>query len=164
MSALAKILAAVAVLVIVTGGHAAAAPVPKDAKDNDPIPVGSAWAGKLTQKGGGPTGFECEFKITKRDGEKFEGELYEKSDDIELTYLVRGTLEWVDPKNKEKGYKIEFKSYDAKDVKNTTEIIGVPYTGTLKEKKIQGTWKLPDDSPFGDLTGDFEFEPAKKKD
>src|SRR5688572_5824880 len=101
MSTLAN-LAAVAVLVVATGGRPAAAPVPRDAKANDPIPVGSAWAGKLTQKGGGPTGFDCEFKITKRDGEKFEAELYEKSDEIEVTYLVRGTLELVDPKNKEK--------------------------------------------------------------
>ena len=140
-----------------------AAPVPAGAKDADPLPTGSAWAGKLTQRGGGPTGFDCEFKITKRDGEKFEAELREKSDDIELTYLVRGTLVPVDPKNKEKGYKIEFKSHEAKDVKNTSEILGVPYTGKVDGKKITGTWKLPDDSEFGNLEGDFEFEPAKKE-
>ena len=110
-------------------GAAGAAPVPAGAKDADPLPVGGAWAGKLTQRGGGPTGFECEFKITKRDGEKFEAELREKSDAIELTYLVRGTLVPVDPKNKAKGYTIEFKSHESKDVKNTSEILGVPYTG-----------------------------------
>jgi hypothetical protein len=161
MRGLTKVLPAV---VLLWGWSVQAAPVPPDAKDGDPIPVGSTWAGKLTQRGGGPEGFDCEFKITKRDGEKFEAELYEKSDEIELTYLVRGTLVLVDPKNKEKGYKIEFKSHDAKDVKNTAEIIGVPYTGTLKDKKIKGSWKLPEDAKLDNLEGDFEFEPVKKKD
>lgn len=164
MNTLAKLLAAVAVSVVVAGGYAAAAPVPKGANDNDPIPVGSAWAGKLTQKGGGPTEFDCDFKITKRDAEKFEAELHAKTGELELTYLVRGTLEWVDPKNKEKGFKIAFKSYDAKDVKNAGTIIGVSYTATLENKKIKGTWKAPEDSPFNNLNGDFEFEPTKKRD
>ena len=51
---------------------APAAPVPAGAKDGNPLPVGTVWKGRLTQKGGGPTGFDCEFKITKRDGEKLE--------------------------------------------------------------------------------------------
>ena len=166
MNALAKLLLAVAGLVVVAvGWHAlVAAPVPKGAADGDPVLVGSVWKGKLTQKGGGPTEFDCEFTITKRDGEKFEADLYEKSDTLELTYLVRGTIKPVDPKNKEKGYKIEFESYGAKDVKNTTEILNVPYTATLTDKKMKGSWKLPEDSPFGMLEGDFEFELTKKKD
>jgi hypothetical protein len=139
-----------------------AAPVPAGAKDGNPLPVDTVWKGKLSQRGGGPTGFDCEFTVTKRDGEKFEATLYEKSDDLELTYLVRGTISLVDPKDKDKGFKIEFKSYDAKDVKNTAEIIGVPYTGKFDGKKIKGSWKLPEDSPFGELEGDFEFEMSKK--
>jgi hypothetical protein len=162
MSTLAKFLVAVAL--VATVGPVVAAPVPKGANDNDPLPVDCVWAGKLTQNGGGPTEFECEFKITKRDGEKFEAELHAKTGELELTYLVRGTLEWVDLKRKEKGYKIAFKSYEAKDVKNAGAIIGVSYTATLENKKIKGMWKVPDDSPFNNLTGDFEFEPAKKKD
>jgi hypothetical protein len=39
----------------------------------------------------------------------------------------------------------------------------VPYTGKVEGKKIKGTWKLPEDSPFGELEGDFEFEPKKEK-
>ncbi len=158
MNALTKVVAVLAVALLVWPSFAA--PVPKDAKDT-PLPVGSTWTGKLTQRGGGPTGFDCEFKITKRDGEKFEAELYEKDDDLELTYLVRGTIVPVDAKDKDKGYKLEFKSYDAKDVKNTLEILNVPYSATLKDKKIKGTWKLPDDSEFGKLEGDFEFAPKK---
>lgn len=141
---------------------ATAAPVPKESKDH-PLPVDTVWKGKLTQRGGGPTGFDCELKIIKRDGEKFEASLYEKSDDIELTYLVRGTITLVDEKNKDKGYKIEFKSYDAKDVKNTSEILGVPYTGKLNNSKMKGSWKLPEDGPFGELEGDFEFDQSKKE-
>ncbi len=138
-----------------------AAPVPPEDKNPTPLPAGTVWKGKLTQRGGGPTGFDCEMKITKRDGEKFEATLYEKSDEIEVTYLVRGVISLVDPKDKDKGFKIEFKSYDAKDVKNTSEIIGVPYTGTVDAKKIKGTWKLPENSEFGELEGDFEFERQK---
>lgn len=146
--------------VLCLGGYAAA-PVPKGAETADPVQTGTVWVGKLTQRGGGPTGFDCEFKITKRDGEKFEAELYEKSDLIELTYLVRGTVTPVDPKNEKKGLKIAFTSHEAKDVKNTSEILGVPYTGKVVGKKITGTWKLPDNSGFGDLEGDFAFEPKK---
>ena len=166
MNTLAKLLAAVAVLVVVTAGwrELVGAPVPKGAGEGDPLPAGSGWAGKLTQKGGGPTEFDCEFKITKRDGEKFEAELHAKGGELELTYLVRGTLELVDLKNKEMGYKIAFKSYDAKDVKNAGAILGVSYDATLEGKKIKGMWKAPNDSPFRDLNGEFEFEPAKKRD
>jgi hypothetical protein len=153
----------VAVLVIAAQSFALAAPVPAGAKEGNPLPVNSVWKGHLSQRGGGPTGFDCEFTITKRDGDKFEATLYEKSDALELTYLVRGTIALVDPKDKEKGFKIEFKSYEAKDVKNTAEILGVPYTGKFDGKKIKGSWKLPEDSPFGELEGDFEFEPSKKE-
>ena len=56
-------------VLMATLSAAGAAPVPAGAKDADPLPVGGAWTGKLTQRGGGPTGFDCEFKITKRDGD-----------------------------------------------------------------------------------------------
>jgi hypothetical protein len=158
-----------AVSAFALGGTVAAAPVPANAPDGTPIPTGTVWKGKLTQRGGGPEAYDCVFKITKRDGDKFEATLYEKavgSDEgaLELTYLVRGTVTPVDPKNKDKGYKLEFKSFDAKDVKNTSEIVGVPYTGTVTGKSIKGTWKLPDDSEFGKLEGDFEFTAEEKKD
>ena len=90
-------------------------------------------------------------------------ELYEKSDSLELTYIVKGTITQVDPKNREKGYRIEFESFDAKDVKNTSAILKVPYKGTLNGKTLKGSWKLPEDSEFGELEGDFEFELSKKK-
>jgi hypothetical protein len=159
MNAWAKLFSACAVLALGASLIANAAP----ARDEDPVLIGSVWKGKLTQRGGGPTGFDCELRITKRDGEKFDAELYEKSDEIELTYLVRGKIKIEMGKDKEKVCTIAFESYDAKDVKNTAEILNVPYTGTVSGKKIKGTWKLPPDSEFGKLEGDFEFELSKKK-
>lgn len=165
MRALLNVLTASA---LALGGALAAAPVPANAPDGTPIPTGTVWKGKLTQRGGGPEAYDCVFKITKRDGNKFEATLYEKAvgseeGALELTYLVRGTVTPVDPKNKDKGYKVEFKSFDAKDVKNTSEIVGVPYTGTVTGKTMKGSWKLPDDSEFGKLEGDFEFTAEEKK-
>ncbi len=138
------------------------APIPDGAKEGSPLPVGAAFKGSLTQRGGGPSEFACEFTITKREGEKFEATLYEKSEAMELTYLVRGTIAPVDEKDAEKGFKIEFKSYDAKDVKQTAEIVGVPYTGKFDGKKIKGSWKVPEEKGVGDLEGDFEFDMSKK--
>src|SRR5262249_48091218 len=127
MKSLAKNLPLVAMLALASTLPGSAAP----ARDGDPLLIGTVWKGQLSQRGGGPTGFDCELKITKREGEVFEAELAEKSDTIELTYIVRGTIKLVDPKNKEKGYKIEFESFDAKDVKNTAAILKVPYKGML---------------------------------
>src|SRR3954462_14307756 len=134
MTLVTRTLPAVALLEIVAMGYWGYAAAP--AKDGDPVLVGTVWKGKLTQKGeykgagGAPPEFDCEFTITKRDGEKFEADLYEKTDTLELTYIVKGTIKLVDPQNKEKGYKIEWESVGAKDVKNTVEIIKIPYTGT----------------------------------
>jgi hypothetical protein len=157
MKTLAKALPLVAVFAFAPQGVAA------PARDGDPLLLNSTWRGKLTQRGGGPTLFECELKITRRDGESFEAELHEKSDTIELTYLVKGTIKPADPKDKKKGYKVEFESYDAKELKNTSAILKVPYTATLSGKAMKGSWKLPDDNEFAPLEGDFEFELGKKK-
>lgn len=152
------------VLVLVAVQFAPAAPVPAGAKDGNPLPVGTEWKGRLTQKGGGPTGFDCKFTVTKRDGDKFEADLYEKDGEMVLTYQVRGTIKPADEKNADKGFKMEFKSYAAKDVMNTSEILNVPYVATLVGKTIKGSWKLPDDSEFGMLEGDFDFRLEPKKD
>jgi hypothetical protein len=96
MNTLAKVLPLVAVLEIAALSFSSYAAAP--AKDGDPVLIGTVWKGKLTQKGeykgagGAPPEFDCEFTITKRDGEKFEADLFEKTPDLELTYLVRGTI------------------------------------------------------------------------
>jgi hypothetical protein len=159
MNALARALPLVALVGVCFAPRGVAAP----ARDGDPLLVGTAWKGKLTQKGGGPTDFDCEFTVTKRDAETFEAELREKSDTIEVTYVVKGTVRPVDPRNRAKGYKVRFESLDAKDLRNTSAILKVPYAGTLVGKTLKGTWKLPPDSEFGMLEGDFTFERGKKK-
>ncbi len=147
------------VMVLVLLKQAVAAP----ARDRDPFLINSTWRGKLTQNGGGPNEFQCELKITRRDGENFEAELHEKTDGLELTYLVRGTIRRVDAKNRKKGFRVEFESFEARDVQNTAPILRVPYTGTLIGNAMKGSWKLPADSPFGPLEGGFQFEFGKKK-
>ncbi|MBP3954722.1 hypothetical protein J8F10_05415 [Gemmata sp. G18] len=165
MNPVLKMIAAVALLSVPTAGALVqAAP----AKDGDPVLVGTVWKGKLTQKGefkgmgGGPPEFDCALTVTKRDGEKFEADLVEKTDELKVTYLVRGTIALVDKDNKDKGYKIEFESVGSKDVENTEAITKIPYTGTVKDMKLKGTWKYPANEDGTTLEGTFEFELTKK--
>ncbi len=163
-----KILRAVAVLVVLVAGALVANAAP--AKDGDPVLIGTVWKGKLTQRGeyqgvgGSPPEFDCEFTITKRDGEKFEAELFEKTDDLKLTYLIRGTITPVDKDKPGKGYKVEFVSKGAKGVENTEAILNIPYTATLQGKKLKGTWKFPANDDNTTLEGTFDFDLAPKKD
>jgi hypothetical protein len=140
----------------------AAAPIPK-VKDAAPLPVAAVYKGKLTQRGGRPNEFDCAFTVTRREGEKFEASIFETFEQIEVTYLVRGTITAADPNDKAKGFKIEFTSYEAKDVKKTVEILDVQYTGTFDGKKLKGAWKLPPEFLAGNLNGEFEFELGKKE-
>ena len=129
------------------------------AKDGHPLLIGTVWQGKLTQRGGGPDTFDCGFTVTKRDGEKFEAELHAKTANLELTYLVRGTVKPVAGKEKAKRYAVEFVSFDVKNVKNTGAVLGVPYTATQTGKTLAGTWT----SEEFNIEGDFEFELGKKE-
>lgn len=148
-----KLMATAILMALATGAPAA------PAKDGDPLVIGSVWRGKLVQRGNGADTFDCALKITHRDGAKFEAELHEKTDALELTYLVRGTIKPAVPgKDGAKRYTVEFASYEAKNVKNTGALVEVPYTGTLTGKKIAGTWKHDEYK----AEGDFEFEIAKE--
>ena len=68
------------------------------ARESDPLRAETKWKGKLTQKGqitgmDMPLDLDAELTITKRDGDTFEAELFEKNDNgIELTYLVKGQI------------------------------------------------------------------------
>lgn len=167
MNSFSKIAPLVVVLAIAVLSFSSQAAAP--AQDGDPLRVKTVWKGKLTQTGewkgvgGAPPLFDCVFTITKRDGEKFEAELYEKTPNLEVTYIVRGTIKPTNLQNKERGYTIEWESFDAKDVQGTTAITKIPYSGTLKEKKIKGTWKHPANDEGTTLEGEFEFELSKKK-
>ncbi|AWM37708.1 hypothetical protein GobsT_42760 [Gemmata obscuriglobus] len=158
-------LLAVVLVGCVTALPAGAAP----ARDGYPVVVGSVWKGKLTQtgeykgQGGVPPEFECELRILRRDGEKFEAELIERAGERKLTYLVRGTVKPVDKSKSGQEYRVEFVSVGSKDVANTEALIKTPYTATLVGQKIKGTWKFPANDDGTTLEGAFEFELAKKE-
>ena len=129
----------------------------------DPLIVDSKWTGTLAQKGqidGNEVALklEAELKVTKRDGNKFEGELKEWNDSgIKLTYLVKGDI----AKTKEgKGFTVNFKSYDFKDAESQT-FINIPYAGKLEGKKLAGTWKHPKNDDGITIEGDFALELSK---
>jgi len=154
-AALGAILAAAAV-----ADSLAAAP----AKDNDPLLIGSKWAGKLTQRGtfsgggAGPPEFEVVLAVTKRDDNSFEAELREKAPSLKITYLVKGKIARTAGG---KSYAVTFQSYDFKDVESTTPLIGIPYSATLAGKSMKGSWKLSRADEEIDIAGDFSLELTK---
>jgi hypothetical protein len=155
--------AALAAIVAAAAGaspRCAAAP----AKDNDPLLIGSKWAGKLTQRGtfsgggAGPPEFDIVLVITKRDNNAFEAELREKTPSLKITYLVKGEVARTADG---KGYALKFQSYDSKDVESTTPILGIPYFATLSGKVMKGSWKLTRADEEIDIAGDFALERTK---
>ncbi|MDB5313597.1 MAG: hypothetical protein JWO38_7799 [Gemmataceae bacterium] len=150
-------------IILFTATAATAAAPAKEA--DDPLAVGSKWKGKLTQKGeiGGtevPLDLDAVLTVTKRDGAKFEGELFEEGGEgsgIKLTYLVRGEITTA---KDGKGYTVEFKSYDFKDAESQT-FLNIPYTGKLSGKRLKGTWKHPKNDDGTTIEGDFTLELAK---
>jgi hypothetical protein len=147
--------------VFAAGVAAVAAAAP--ARDPDPLPVESKWKGKLSQKGKikgeeVPLDLDAVLTVTKRDGEKFEAELFEEGEPgIRLTYLVKGEVK----KAKDgKGYAVEFKSYDFKDARSET-FLNIPYKGTIEGKKLAGTWKHPPTDDDTTIEGEFTLELAK---
>lgn len=131
------------------------------ARDGDPVLIGSKWKGTVTQKGTfagggeGPPAFEAVLTVTKREGDTFEAELWERSGEIRLTYLVKGEIGRT---AHGKGYTVAFKSVSAKDVSNTSPILGTPYTATLAGRTLKGTWAVPRDYDTGGVGGEVTLE------
>jgi hypothetical protein len=134
------------------------------AKDSDSVLVGTKWRGKLTQRGtfsggaNGPPQFDILLVVTKRDGNKFEAELQEKTKSLSVTYLVKGEIA---PAADGKTRTLKFESFDSKDVDNTAPILGIPYSATLTGKSMKGTWKLKRADKEIDIEGDFTVELGK---
>lgn len=143
-------------------GLTAAAPV----QDADPLAAGTKWKGKLTQTGAirgkdTPLEFAATLTVTKRDGGKFEAELFEQLGDgrvIKLTYLVRGE---VTAAKDGKGFAVEFQSYGYKDDPQGETFLKVPYTGTATDKGLKGGWKHPPNDDGTTIRGEFDLELAK---
>jgi hypothetical protein len=126
----------------------------------DLLAAGSKWNGTLTQKGQirgneTPLKLDAVLTVTKRDGSKFEAELFEQNEQgIRLTYLVRGEV--TRPKDG-KGFALSFQSYDVKNADSQT-FINIPYTGKLTGGTIKGTWKHPANDENTTIEGDFTLE------
>lgn len=148
------------VLVAGAAGVLAAAP----ARPADPVLVGSRWVGTLTQKGDfglggpGPPEFRTTLTVTERSGDRFAADLRETTDGLSITYIVTGE---VTRAGDGKGYVLAFRSVGAKEQRNTSAVLGVPYTGTVAGRTLSGTWvfRLPgQDTP---IEGTFRLELAK---
>lgn len=145
--------------VLVAAGWLAAAPV----RETDPLLVGTRWAGTLTQAGmfpgggAGPPAFRTELRVTRRDGAEFEADLREVTDTLTITYLVKGEVVRAAGG---KGYAVAFRSVDAKDVRNTSPILGIPYAGTAAGRSLKGTWRYQPPGATA-IEGEFTLELAK---
>jgi hypothetical protein len=141
-------------------GTLAAAPLPA----TDPFLPGTRWHGTLTQKGefgGGATGppaFRTVLKVTARDGDRFEADLAETSDEIRVTYHVRGTITSA---GDGKTFAVRFRSTGASGARNTNPILGIPYEGALAGKALRGTWRAPPHRDGTKVEGEFQLELAK---
>ena len=145
---------------VLAAGALKAAPLP----DADPLLAGTRWVGTLTQKGTfgrgamGPPAFRTVLTVTARDGDRFAGELAEETDDIRVTYRVKGT---VAPAAGGKGFAVRFRSTTAVASENTTPVLGVPYTGVLDGKALRGTWQVSPNGPGTFVEGEFALELGK---
>lgn len=148
-----------AVALAFTAAVAPAAPV----RDTDPLMVGTRWTGTLTQAGlfpggmAGPPAFRTDLTVTKRSGGDFEADLRERTDALDITYVVRGEV--VRPAGG-KGYAVTFRSVDAKNISGTFPIVGVPYTGTVAGRSFKGTWTHTPPDTAG-IKGEFNLELSK---
>jgi hypothetical protein len=141
-------------------GWSAAAPI----RETDPLLVGTRWAGTLTQKGtfaggvAGPPEFRTVLTVTKRSGAEFEADLRERTDGLDITYVVKGeVVRAADGK----GWAVTFRSVDAKDISGTLPILGVPYTGAVTGKTLKGTWKYRTPDTATAIEGEFALELTK---
>jgi hypothetical protein len=129
--------------------------------DEDPLPVDSQWKGKLTQSGKTPDGqfFPPELNsiltVTQRSGNDFEGELHESTDNLDITYLVRGTL----AQGADKSMVIRFRSHGVKGVPNAgAYFLNVPYAAAFTGNSLKGTWAYEDKGDEIALEGTFQLK------
>lgn len=141
-------------------GVLVAAPLPA----TDPLLPGTRWHGTLTQKGefgGGATGppaFRTVLTITARDGDRFDADLAETSDEIRVTYHVKGTITTA---GDGKGFAVRFRSTGASGAVNTNPILGIPYDGAIVGKTLRGTWRVPPNRSGTTVEGEFQLELGK---
>ncbi|MBN9522760.1 hypothetical protein J0H58_30285 [bacterium] len=149
------VLAATAVV-----GAVWAAPLPV----TDPFLPGTRWQGELTQKGVfgggavGPPAFRAVLTVTVRDGDRFEADLAERSEELQVTYHVKGMIV---PGADGKGFAVRFRSTGASGAVNTAPILGVHYDGVLTGRTVRGAWRVPTNPEGTSVEGGFRLELAK---
>ncbi|MFO0800452.1 MAG: hypothetical protein U0804_23535 [Gemmataceae bacterium] len=133
-----------------------AAPLP----DVDPMLAGTKWVGTLSQRGsfrGGapaPPAFQAALTVTRRHGDRFEGELDEVAGPIRVTYVVKGV---VGPAPGGKGHTVSFRSVGTTLAQSTVPVLDVPYAGVLRGRNLTGTWKAAG-TGGANVEGDFALE------
>jgi hypothetical protein len=127
----------------------------------DLLPVDSQWKGKLTQSGKTPANqlfpseLETVLTVTLRSGDAFEAELHESADNLDITYLVRGTV----VHGPDKALVIRFRSHAVKGVPNAgAYFLNVPYTARFTGDTLKGTWSYEDKEDEIALDGTFQLK------
>ena len=129
--------------------------------DEDPLPVDSQWKGKLTQGGKAasslsfPPELNTILTVTHRNGNDFEAELHESAENLDITYLVRGTV----THGSDKSLVIRFRSHGVKGVPNAgTYFLNVPYAAKFTGDTLKGTWSYDDKDDEVALDGTFQLK------
>ncbi len=127
--------------------------------EEDLLPAGSQWEGKLAQVGAHPSiQFPSEVNavltITRRDGDAFEAELRETMPGMDITFLCRGRL----IRRADMSLLLDMRSTSVKGIPNAgLYIVDVPYTARINGDSIKGTWKYVEKNKGIDLGGDFQL-------
>ncbi len=134
----------------------------------DPFLPGTRWHGALTQKGVfgggavGPPAFRVVLTVTARDGDRFDADLAEASEEIQVTYHVKGMIvPAAAGTTAGKGFTVRFRSTGASGAVNTAPILGIPYDGVLSGKTLLGTWRIPPNPDGTSVEGEYRLELAK---
>src|SRR5712692_9956607 len=124
----------------------------------DPLPLDSQWKGKLTQGGKTPAGqffppeLDAVLSVTHRSGDDFEAELHESSNNLDITYLVRGSV----VHGSDQSLTIRFRSHSVKGIPTAgAYYVNVPYSAKLTADSLKGTWSYEDKDEDIALEGTF---------
>jgi hypothetical protein len=127
----------------------------------DPLPLDSQWKGKLTQGGKTPPGqffppeLIAELTVTHRYGNEFEAELHETAENLDIVYLVYGSI----VQGTDKSVTLRFRSHGVKGVPTAgSYYLNVPYTARFTGDSLKGTWTYDDKEADLALEGTFQLK------
>lgn len=113
--------------------------------DSNAFDVGHVWSGVLTQLGEHPdfnvlpNRYSTLLKVTRRDGDHFEGRLIEKTGGIQMVYVVAGDV--IEQPDRDRT-RIRFQSTKVESRSGTLQTVtGIYYAGCIMDGKLIGLWK-----------------------